>query len=145
MFVGVKNHLRRISLANARRSSKAGDPSHLRKLAYSGLGDDRDGRVRIQFAWQRGERPLDGALNAPNTPAGAATGHAPGDATSGTWVRAAQGVASPDWGALFTPRPGSEVLVDFIDGDIDRPLIVGQLHNGPHERPHPSPSTSAPT
>lgn len=99
---------------------------------------DRDGRVRIQFAWQRGERPLAGALNAPNTPAGASTGHAPGDATSGTWVRVAQGVAGPDWGALFTPRPGSEVLVDFIDGDIDRPLIVGQLHNGPHELPWPA-------
>ena len=99
---------------------------------------DRDGRVRIQFAWQRGERPLAGALNAPNTPAGASTGHAPGDATSGTWVRVAQGVAGPDWGALFTPRPGSEVLVDFVDGDIDRPLIVGQLHNGPHELPWPA-------
>ena len=66
------------------------------------------------------------------------TGHAPGDATSGTWVRVAQGVAGPDWGALFTPRPGSEVLVDFIDGDIDRPIIVGQLHNGPHELPWPA-------
>lgn len=99
---------------------------------------DRDGRVRIQFAWQRGERPLAGALAAPATPAGAATGHAPGDATSGTWVRVAQGVAGPDWGALFTPRPGTEVLVDFIDGDIDRPIIIGQLHNGQHELPWPA-------
>jgi type VI secretion system secreted protein VgrG len=99
---------------------------------------DRDGRVRIQFAWQRGEHPLPGGLPGPLTPAGEPTGHAPGDATSGSWVRVAQSMAGPDWGALFTPRAGTEVLVDFIDGDIDRPLIVGQLHNGPHALPWPA-------
>ena len=99
---------------------------------------DRDGRIRIQFAWQRGESPLAGGLTAPLTPTGAPTGHAPSDATSGTWVRVAQGVAGPGWGALFTPRPGTEVLVDFIDGDIDRPIIIGQLHNGPQPLPWPA-------
>ena len=78
--LGVKNRLRRTSLAKPKRSSDAGDPSRLINLADS----------------------------------------------------------SPDWGALFTPRPGSEVLVDFIDGDIDRPIIVGQVHNGPHELPWPA-------
>lgn len=39
MFLGIKNHLRHTSLAKAKRFSKAGDPSHLRKLADSGLGD----------------------------------------------------------------------------------------------------------
>lgn len=102
------------------------------------LSTDRDGRVRIQFGWQRGAQPLAGTLSAPSTPAGGDTGHAPGDATSGTWVRVAQGVAGPNWGAVFTPRAGTEVLVDFVDGDIDRPLIVGQLHNGQHELPWPA-------
>lgn len=99
---------------------------------------DRDGRVRVQFAWQRGAAPLSGGLNAPDTQGGQATGHAPGDAASGTWVRVAQGVAGPNWGAVFTPRAGTEVLVDFVDGDIDRPLIVGQLHNGQHDLPWPA-------
>ena len=99
---------------------------------------DRDGRVRVQFAWQRGASPLSGGLPAPSTQGGQATGHAPGDASSGTWVRVAQGVAGPNWGALFTPRAGTEVLVDFVDGDIDRPIIVGQLHNGQHDLPWPA-------
>ncbi|MDE1998992.1 MAG: type VI secretion system tip protein VgrG [Burkholderiales bacterium] len=99
---------------------------------------DRDGRVRVQFPWQRGPAPVAGGLTAPDTLAGQTTGHAPGDATSGTWVRVAQGVAGPNWGAVFTPRAGTEVLVDFVDGDIDRPLIIGQLHNGQHDLPWPA-------
>ncbi|WP_290871722.1 type VI secretion system Vgr family protein, partial [Aquabacterium sp.] len=102
------------------------------------LTTDRDGRIRIQFGWQRGARPLAGALNAPTTLAGSETGHAPGDATSGTWVRVAQSVAGANWGAVFTPRAGTEVLVDFVDGDIDRPLVIGQLHNGAHDLPWPA-------
>jgi type VI secretion system secreted protein VgrG len=39
---------------------------------------------------------------------------------------------------VFTPRAGTEVLVDFIDGDIDRPLVIGQLHNGAHDLPWPA-------
>ena len=99
---------------------------------------DRDGRVRIQFPWQRGMAPINGGLSGPNTVGAQSTGHAPGDASSGTWVRVAQGVAGPNWGAVFTPRAGTEVLVDFVDGDIDRPIIVGQLHNGQHDLPWPA-------
>jgi type VI secretion system secreted protein VgrG len=102
------------------------------------LTTDRDGRIRIQFGWQRGTAPLPGGLSAPTTPTGAATGHAPGNERSGTWVRVAQSVAGPNWGAVFTPRAGTEVLVDFVDGDIDRPIVVGQLHNGQHDLPWPA-------
>jgi len=102
------------------------------------LTTDRDNRIRIQFAWQRGQAPLAGALSAPQTLSGADTGHAPGNAQSGTWVRVAQGVAGPNWGAVFTPRAGTEVLVDWLDGDIDRPVVVGQLHNGQHDLPWPA-------
>jgi len=105
------------------------------------IHSDRDGRIRIQFPWQRGtpdDSPLAGGLAAPASPNGQATGHAPGDARSGTWVRVLQDQAGPDWGAVFTPRPGTEVLVDFIDGDIDRPIVIGQLHNGPHTLPWPA-------
>jgi uncharacterized protein involved in type VI secretion and phage assembly len=50
----------------------------------------------------------------------------------------AQHLAGPNWGTVFTPRAGSEVLVDFIDGDIDRPIVIGQLHHGRHDLPWPA-------
>ncbi|WP_229518445.1 type VI secretion system Vgr family protein [Massilia sp. PAMC28688] len=57
-------------------------------------------------------------------------GSAPGDETSGTWVRVAEALAGPNWGSQFTPRIGTEVLVDFIEGDMDRPIVVAQLYTG---------------
>ena len=58
------------------------------------------------------------------------TGNAPGNETSGTWVRVAEALSGPNWGSNFTPRIGTEVLVDFIEGDMDRPVIVASLYNG---------------
>jgi type VI secretion system secreted protein VgrG len=95
-------------------------------LANSVSTTTRDHQVRIQFAWQRGSRPNAGGL-AHDTDS---EGCAPGDERSGTWVRVAEGLAGPNWGTLFTPRVGTEVLVDFIEGDIDRPVIVSQLFTG---------------
>jgi type VI secretion system secreted protein VgrG len=57
-------------------------------------------------------------------------GNAPGDHTSGTWVCVAEALAGPNWGTSFLPRIGGEVLVDFIEGDMDRPVVVAQLYNG---------------
>ncbi len=86
----------------------------------------RDHQVRIQFAWQRGEGANAGGM-AHNTDA---TGNAPGDERSGTWVRVAEALAGPNWDSQFTPRIGTEVLVDFIEGDMDRPVVVAQLYTG---------------
>ncbi|MBT0964264.1 type VI secretion system Vgr family protein, partial [Denitromonas iodatirespirans] len=47
-----------------------------------------------------------------------------------TWVRVAEWLAGPNWGSHFLPRIGTDVLVDFIGGDIDRPVIVSQLFTG---------------
>jgi len=69
---------------------------------------DRLGRVRIRFHWQDG-----------------------GDATC--WVRVAQRLAGGGIGSQFLPRIGQEVIVQFIENDIDRPLIVGALYNGQGE------------
>ena len=69
--------------------------------------------------WQRGATPNPGGLR-DTGPAGA-PGNAPGDDRSGCWVRVAEWLAGPNWGSQFLPRMGTEVLVDFIDGDIDRP------------------------
>lgn len=92
------------------------------------LTTDRDLRVKLQFPWQRGQRPLPGGL--PHDTPGDTEGNAPGNEQSGTWVRVATPSAGANWGSSFTPRIGTEVLVDFIEADIDRPLVVGQLYNG---------------
>ncbi|TFW28821.1 type VI secretion system Vgr family protein [Duganella callida] len=89
---------------------------------------DRDHRIKVQFHWQRGEQSHS-RLNHPND------GHsgAPGDDSAGTWVRIATAmapVAGANWGAVAVPRVGSEVLIDFIDGNIDRPVVLGSVYNG---------------
>jgi type VI secretion system secreted protein VgrG len=66
---------------------------------------DRLGRVRIRFHWQDS-----------------------GD--SSCWVRVAQRLAGGGMGSQFLPRIGQEVLVQFIENDIDRPIVVGALYNG---------------
>jgi type VI secretion system secreted protein VgrG len=86
----------------------------------------RDHQVKIQFAWQRGTNPNAGGLWHDTDDKGSA----PGDDRSGTWVRVAEALAGPNWGTQFTPRIGTEVLVDFIEGDVDRPVIVAQLYTG---------------
>ncbi len=85
----------------------------------------RDHQVKIQFAWQRGARPNAGGLEHGST----SGGNAPGNASCGAWVRVAEGLAGPNWGSQFIPRLGDEVLVAFMEGDMDRPVIVGRLHN----------------
>ncbi len=85
---------------------------------------DRDHRVKIQFHWQRGSA----SSNRQAHPAG--DDNAPASDALGTWVRVAEPVAGSDWGGHFIPRLGQEVLVQFLHGDIDRPVVVGALYNG---------------
>ncbi|MCC2954193.1 type VI secretion system tip protein VgrG [Massilia sp. IC2-477] len=87
---------------------------------------DRDHRIKVQFHWQRG------AASHSRMSHPSAEGHtgAPGDDTAGTWVRIATPVAGANWGSNMVPRVGQEVLVDFIEGDIDRPVVIGALYNG---------------
>ncbi|TFW18575.1 type VI secretion system Vgr family protein [Duganella callida] len=92
----------------------------------------RDHQIRIQFAWQRGQGANAGGM-AHDTDA---AGSAPGDDRSGTWVRVAEALAGPNWGSQFTPRIGTEVLVDFVDHDMDRPLVVAQLYTGSDQPPY---------
>ncbi|MFA5983581.1 MAG: type VI secretion system Vgr family protein [Methylococcaceae bacterium] len=98
-------------------------------LPQAPLTTERDHRIKIQFPWQRGQQPHAGGLSETGSSADT-TGNAPGDDTSGTWVRVAEALAGPNWGSVFTPRIGSEVLVGFIENDIDRPVIVASLYNG---------------
>jgi type VI secretion system secreted protein VgrG len=108
--------------------------AHVVGLPGSVATTTRDHQVKIQFAWQRGARPNPGGLQH----ASVSGGNAPGDASCGAWVRVAEGLAGPNWGSQFIPRLGTEVLVAFMEGDMDRPVIVGQLHNGVAAPPFPA-------
>ncbi|KAA3653745.1 MAG: type VI secretion system tip protein VgrG [Proteobacteria bacterium] len=90
------------------------------------LTTDREHRIKIQFHWQRGDTPNPGG----RSDSEGKTANAPGDERAGTWVRLAEWLAGPNWGSHFLPRIGTEVLVDFIGGDIDRPVVVAQLFTG---------------
>jgi type VI secretion system secreted protein VgrG len=70
---------------------------------------DEHGRIKVRFPWDRV--------------------HALTDDTS-MWIRVAQGWAGAGFGVLFTPRVGMEVVVEFIDGDPDQPLVTGCVYNG---------------
>ncbi|PKO89595.1 MAG: Rhs element Vgr protein [Betaproteobacteria bacterium HGW-Betaproteobacteria-12] len=73
---------------------------------------DRLGRIKIRFHWQQGETP---------------------DDQDSCWVRVMQRQAGPGMGWQWLPRIGQEVLVDFLNGDIDRPYVMGSLYNGKGE------------
>ncbi|WP_229262908.1 type VI secretion system Vgr family protein [Duganella radicis] len=90
---------------------------------------DRDHRIKVQFHWQRG----DAGHSRVNHPAPASHSGAPADDSVGAWVRVATPLApqaGANWGSNAVPRVGQEVLVDFIDGNIDRPVVIGALYNG---------------
>ncbi|HEX5355141.1 MAG TPA: type VI secretion system Vgr family protein [Aquabacterium sp.] len=84
---------------------------------------DRDGRIKVQFHWQRGA----GSSHRLDHAAGC---NAPASDASGTWVRVAQDWAGANWGGVFTPRLGQEVVIAFVEGDIDRPVVIGASYNG---------------
>ncbi|MEJ8846206.1 type VI secretion system Vgr family protein [Variovorax rhizosphaerae] len=93
-----------------------------------GAGDvihtDRDHRIKVQFHWQRGA----GSSSRLTHPAG--DDNAPATHRLGAWVRMASAMAGTNWGQSGPPRNGQEVLVDYLHGDIDRPVVVGALYNG---------------
>ncbi len=69
---------------------------------------DKYGRVKVQFHWDR---------------------QGSDDVNSSCWVRVATYWAGPQWGAIHIPRIGQEVIVDFLEGDVNQPIIVGSVYN----------------
>ena len=69
---------------------------------------DQYGRIKVKFPWDR---------------------RTPEDENSSCWIRVAQIWAGQAWGAMFIPRIGQEVVVEFLEGDPDRPLVTGQVYN----------------
>ncbi len=79
---------------------------------------DKYGRIKVQFHWdQLGQN----------------------DENSSCWIRVAQGWAGKNWGAIFLPRIGQEVVVSFLEGDPDRPLVTGSVYNGQQPVPYTLP------
>lgn len=94
---------------------------------------DRDHRIKVQFHWQRSATNQDQSHSRLTHPSPDGQTGAPADDRSGTWVRIATplaALAGANWGAVAVPRVGSEVLIDFLNGDIDRPVVIGSLYNG---------------
>jgi len=79
---------------------------------------DKFGRIKVQFHWDR-----DGD----------------GDDKSSCWIRVAQNIAGSQFGSIYHPRVGHEVLVDFINGDPDRPLVTGSVYNDRNMPPYALP------
>ncbi len=88
---------------------------------------DRDGRIKVQFHWQRGAQS---SHRLSHTSTADESDNAPASDASGTWVRVGQSWAGANWGGAFTPRLGQEVIVAFVEGDIDRPVVIGSAYNG---------------
>jgi type VI secretion system secreted protein VgrG len=79
---------------------------------------DKYGRVKVQFHWDReGES----------------------DENSSCWVRVAQVWAGKTWGGIHIPRIGQEVIVEFLEGDPDHPIITGRVYNADEMPPYTLP------
>jgi type VI secretion system secreted protein VgrG len=82
---------------------------------------DQYGRVKVQFFWDREGKK---------------------DEKSSCWVRVAQVWAGKNWGAMHVPRIGQEVIVEFLEGDPDRPIITGRVYNNDQTVPYTLPENA---
>ncbi len=79
---------------------------------------DKYGRIKVQFYWDRqGQK----------------------DENSSCWIRVSQPWGGKGWGAMWIPRMGQEVVVSFVEGDPDRPLITGRVYNADQTVPYTLP------
>ncbi|WP_167481226.1 type VI secretion system Vgr family protein [Acidovorax cavernicola] len=99
--------------------------------APTAVHTQRDHRVQVRFHWQaqRTAQQQQGPGQGQGQGSLVAAGRHASNRQS-VWLRVAAPVAGPNWGAHHLPRVGSEVLVSFIEGDIDRPVVAQQLYNG---------------
>lgn len=96
--------------------------------APTAVHTQRDHRVQVRFHWQAQRAGQQQSTGSGQGSLVAAGRHASN--RQSVWLRVAAPVAGPNWGAHHLPRVGSEVLVSFIEGDIDRPVVAQQLYNG---------------
>jgi len=80
---------------------------------------DEHGRIKVQFHWDREGKA---------------------DEDSSCWIRVGQTWSGSGWGAMFIPRIGHEVIVDFLEGDPDRPIVIGSVYHGANRPPYNLPA-----
>jgi len=83
---------------------------------------DKYGRVKVQFHWDRLGKY---------------------DENTSCWIRVSHAWAGNRWGAIFLPRIGQEVIVSFLEGDPDQPIITGRVYNGDMMPPYELPANRA--
>jgi type VI secretion system secreted protein VgrG len=79
---------------------------------------DKYGRIKVQFFWDREGKK---------------------DENSSCWMRVAEMWAGKNWGMVATPRIGQEVVVEFLEGDPDKPLVTGRVYNAEQMPPYKLP------
>jgi type VI secretion system secreted protein VgrG len=82
---------------------------------------DEFGRVKVRFHWDRNPEGLP-------------------DEDRSCWLRVSQSWANSSWGSVHIPRIGEEVIVEFLEGDPDRPIITGRVYNGDNDHPYGLPA-----
>lgn len=98
----------------------------------SEINTDEYGRVQVQFFWDRYGTRLQG-------------GGDPEKQAEPIWIRVGQVMAGKNWGAMFIPRVGQEVIVIFLEGDPDRPIIAGMVYNADQMPPYELPANKTKT
>jgi type VI secretion system secreted protein VgrG len=83
------------------------------------LWTDEHGRVKVRFHWDRESKS---------------------DENSSCWIRVSQAWAGEGFGGIHIPRIGQEVIVDFLEGDPDRPIITGRVYNSDNPPPYELPA-----
>ncbi|WP_434570843.1 type VI secretion system tip protein VgrG [Pseudomonas sp. Z3-8] len=82
---------------------------------------DQFGRVKVHFYWDR---------------------HDQSNENSSCWIRVSQSWAGKNWGSMQIPRIGQEVIVSFLEGDPDRPIITGRVYNAEQTVPYDLPENA---
>jgi type VI secretion system secreted protein VgrG len=80
---------------------------------------DKFGRIKVQFHWDR---------------------HGRRDQRSSCWIRVSQPWAGQNWGTISIPRVGQEVIIDYLEGDPDRPICTGRVYNSDQPAPYALPA-----
>lgn len=80
---------------------------------------EEHGRIKVRFHWDR---------------------HSKDETESSCWIRVSQPWAGKGWGGVSIPRIDQEVIVEFLEGDPDRPIVTGRVYNGEQTPPFPLPA-----
>lgn len=104
-----------------RQAPRVDGPQHAIVVGPSGeeIYCDEFGRVKVQFPWDR---------------------YGQNNENSSCWIRVSQNWAGGNWGHMAIPRIGQEVIVDFYEGNPDRPVITGRTYNDATSIPYPLPA-----